>query len=235
MNVSIYEQPPLLPVAAVVIYENKNRDTAAILYKIKPNGRLSCGKNLNMAMMEDLFRSSNAASVLDFVPRNILAMNNSTIIWYEKSRLSEIYFEVPEADRRELNQLSGRKIIWPPLLFMIRGQDLYCYALRTKCRPTPETRLFLAPLTHMDEATGKVCMPSSLRLDANMTSIQKMRLIAERFYDGVFGHVTGSMKQITCPGGHDGFWIEYLNKEKQDRFPVELLKSTNKKIKDILR
>ena len=42
------------------------------------------------------------------------------------------------------------------------------------------------------------------------------------------------MKQINHPGGHDGFWLEYLQQKKQTRFPVELLKATGKKLEDIL-
>ena len=78
-------------------------------------------------------------------------------------------------------------------------------------------------------------MPEGLRIDRRNSLEENMNLVSELFYQGKFGHATHSMRQIEHPGGHDGFWIEYLKKKKHDRFPVELLKSANQTLGDLLK
>ena len=95
-------------------------------------------------------------------------------------------------------------------------------------------QIYIAPLTHINEAQGNVCLSSELSLRNGNSPFENMAMISRDFYNGVFGHGTGSMKQINHPGGHDGFWLEYLQQKKQTRFPVELLKSAGKKLEDIL-
>ena len=191
-----------------------------------------------MKALEYFFRNSNGADKLKFQDSKILARSYDGIVWYEKRRLAPIYFQIDrkkEPGRALLNKLSGRQVMWPPLIFMIANGTLRCRALRSNRRPTPKTKLYIAPLTHINETDGAVCLPEGLRLDRRNSLEENMNLVSELFYQGKFGHATHSMRQIEHPRGHDGFWIEYLRKKKYDRFPVELLKSANQTLGDLLK
>ena len=175
---------------------------------------------------------------MKFQDSKILARSYDGIVWHEKSRLAPIYFQIDrekEPGRAILNKLSGRLVMWPPLLFMIMNGTLRCRALKSNRRPTLKTKLYIAPLTHINETDGAVCLPEGLRIDRRNSLEENMSMVSELFYQGKFGHATHSMQQIEHPGGHDGFWIKYLKKKKHDRFPVELLKTSNQTLGDLLK
>lgn len=233
MKITIHSEPVLKPCQALIIYRDGDNE-AAVLHPVRDNGELGAGKALNMADLEELFRSANGRSSLNYLPANVLALSNGGIVWHEASRKHKIFFETTEESRKKLNDLSGREVAWPPLLFALRNSSLYCWALQSDQRPLPQTKLYIAPLTHINEKYGNVCTPSGLGLNNAVSLLEKVRLVSENFYNGVFGHGTGSMRQIAHPGGHDGFWIEYLEKRKHNHFPVELLKPAGKTLEDIL-
>ena len=175
---------------------------------------------------------------ITFQDEKVLGKSYDSIVWYEKSRLTPVYFQVNDREQeinQKLNSLSGKPVLWPPLLFMIRGTTLYCKALNCNRRPTLKSKLFVAPFTHINESNGSVCLPSGVSIDRQKPLEENMENISEYFYQGIFGHRTGSMQQIKHPGGHDGFWIEYMQKEKYCRFPVNRLVETNQTLEDFLK
>ena len=219
-------------------YSYSAHNVAAVLHEVNENGSLAPGRALDMKALEYFFRNSNGADKLKFQDSKILARSYDGIVWYEKSRLAPIYFQIDrekEPGRAILNKLSGRQVMWPPLIFMIANGTLRCRAMRSNRRPTPKTKLYITPLTHINETDGAVCLPEGLRIDRRNSLEENMNLVSELFYQGKFGHATHSMRQIEHPRGHDGFWIEYLRKKKHDRFPVELLKSANQTLGDLLK
>lgn len=142
--------------------------------------------------MQDLFNSAKRGQILQMMDPKVLAVNNTSIVWYEPNRVEEIHFDVPEQERKELNTLcKGKKVHWPTLVFKISGTQLTCRAIKGTARPTLKTKLFAAPLTHINATNGWVCMPQHLRIDLHMNMQQNMQNISEHFYDGVFGHATG--------------------------------------------
>ena len=231
---------------AILFYQCKSgyscsssgQKAAAIFHFAREDGSLAPGRALDMKALEYFFRNSNGADQLKFQDSKILARSCNSIVWYEKSRRAPIYFQIDrknEPGRAILNKLSGRTVVWPPLLFVIMNGILLCRALKSNRRPTQKTKLYIAPLTHINEANGAVCLPEGIRFDRENSLEEKVKMVSELFYQGKFGHATHSMRQIEHPGGHDGFWVEYLKKKKHDRFPVELLKPANQTLGEILK
>ena len=123
-------------------YSYSAHNVAAVLHKVNENGSLAPGRALDMKALEYFFRNSNGADKLKFQDSRILARSYDGIVWHEKSRLAPIYFQVDrekEPGRAILNKLSGRQVMWPPLLFMIANGTLRCRALKSNRRPTPKT------------------------------------------------------------------------------------------------
>ncbi len=216
-------------------YGSPSGKITAILHKVKPDGSLEPGHALDTAALEYYFRTGDNGDKMQFLETKVLARSYDSIMWYEKSRLAPVYFETTEKHRQKLNRLSGKKVMWPPLLFQIKNNRLKCRALKSNRRPTLKSKIFIAPLTHITESDGDVCLPQGLHIDKQKSLDENIAMISERFYDGIFGHGTGSMQQINHPGGHDGFWIEYLKKRQHNRFPVELLKPTHQTLGDLLK
>lgn len=223
MNISIHKQPSFRPQNAIIFYRGSEKYNVATFHKIHENGELGVGKNVDINDFEELFRS-NGRSSMKYLPENVLAMKNNTIVWYEKSRKHKIFFDIAGNSRQELNMNSGTEVVWPALLFMIRQNILYCRALRNDQRPTLRTPIYIAPLLNINDATGQVCLPNGLKLHSGVHPLDNMHIVSESFYDGIFSH----------GGNYYSFWMKYLKKEKHTVFPSRILKPANQNLEDFL-
>lgn len=240
IRINVEQQRRLAPCEALIIYRECSdmypspKEKEAVHFEITEKGDFIKPKALSIKHLNDIFSSPDKSGSLEYLDSRILAMNNTKIVWYEPSRKAEILFDVPEKERQDLNLLcKGKPIWWPPLVFKFSNGSLLCRALNSDKRPIPETKLFVAPLTHISAEMGNVCMPINLRLDFGFSMIANMRNCSENFYSGVFGHITPG-KLTTHPGGHDGLWREILKNPKK-KFPMEYLKETKQTLQDFLR
>ena len=237
IRINVEQQRKLIPCEALIIYREYNgintEEEEAVHFEITEKGDFIKPKALSINHLNDIFSSPDQSGSLEYLDSRILAINNTRIVWYEPSRKAEILFDAPEKDRQDLNLLcKGKPIWWPALLFKISNGNLFCRALNSDKRPTPETKLFVAPLTHIRADTGKVCLPNNLRLDLEISMIANMRNYSENFYSGVFGHGTPG-ELTTHPDGHDGLWRKILKNTKK-KFPTEYLKETEQTLQDFL-
>ena len=241
ITVNVERQRRLSPCEALVVYQEQNdpymtpENREVIHFEIDAEGAFVKPRALSIGHLNDIFNSPDRSGALEYLDPRILARSNTGIAWYEPPRRAEILFEVPEKERRDLNDLcKGKKIFWPALLFKLTDGELYCRALNSGRRPTPETKLFVVPLTHIEPATGRVCLPRGLKSDAALPMTDNMRNFSENFYSGVFGHMTGG-EVTTHPGGHDGLWREILRAPRAKRFPTQYLKEADQTLRDFLR
>ena len=237
IRINVEQQRKLIPCEALIIYREYNgintEEEEAVHFEITEKGDFIKPKALSINHLNDIFSSPDQSGSLEYLDSRILAINNTRIVWYEPSRKAEILFDAPEKDRQDLNLLcKGKPIWWPALLFKFSNGSLFCRALNSDKRPTPETKLFVAPLTHIRAETGKVCLPNNLRLDLEISMIANMRNCSENFYSGVFGHGTPG-ELTTHPDGHDGLWRKILKNTKK-KFPTEYLKETEQTLQDFL-
>lgn len=241
INVAVECRRKLSPELALIVYREEpnfyssDRACEVIQFKITGQGEFVKPKALDIASMQDIFNSANGKYELEFLDQRILAMNNSSIIWYEPSRRAEIFFDCTEANRKDLNTLcKGKKIRWPALLFKLNHGALYCRALANNRRPTLQSKLYVAPLTHINPVNGHVCPPRNLNFDPRISMIANMQRYSEDFYHGIFGHTTDG-ELTSHPGGHDGLWREILQAPGNRHFPNQYLKETNETLQDFLR
>ena len=241
INVSVERQRSLKPELALIIYsEGPNmygheREKEIIQFMVTANGKFINPKALDMRSMQDIFNSAGKNSTLEYLDDRILAVNNTGVVWYEPSRKAEIFFDCPEDDREDLNALcKGKKVWWPSLLFRLDHGSLFCRALAEDRRPNPESKLYIAPFTHINAESGRVCLPQGLRFDPAQSMLENMRCFSEDFYLGIFGH--GTAGNLTShPGGHDGLWREILKSSRQKRFPNRYLLETRDTLQNFLR
>ena len=241
INVTVECRRKLSPELALIVYrEGQNvyssgKICEVIQFEITGQGEFVRPKALDIGCMQDIFNSTNGNVTMEFLDRRILALNNSSIVWYEPSRHTEIFFDCTEANRQDMNPLcKGKKIWWPALLFKLKQGSLYCRALADNRRPTLQSKLYVAPLTHINPPDGHVCTPQHLNFDPRISMIANMQRYSEDFYNGIFGHATNG-ELTTHPGGHDGLWREILQSPANRRFPNQYLKETNETLQDFLR
>ena len=241
INVTVECRRKLSPELALIVYREEpnyycsDRACEVIQFEITEHGEFVKPKALDIRCMQDIFNSANGNAAMEFLDTRILALNNSSIVWYEPSRRAEIFFDCTEANRKDLNTLcKGKKIRWPALLFKLNHGALYCRALADNRRPTLKSKLYVAPFTHINPVNGHVCPPRYLNFDPGISMTANMQKYSEGFYHGIFGHATNG-KLTTHPDGHDGLWREILQASGNRRFPNQYLKETSKTLQDFLR
>ena len=241
INVTVECRRKLSPELALIVYREEpnfyssDRACEVIQFEITEHGEFVKPKALDIRCMQDIFNSANGNAAMEFLDTRILALNNSSIVWYEPSRRAEIFFDCTEANRKDLNTLcKGKKIRWPALLFKLNQGALYCRALADNRRPTLKSKLYVAPFTHINPVNGHVCTPRHLNFDPGISMTANMQKYSEDFYLGIFGHATNG-ELTTHPGGHDGLWREILQASGNRRFPNQYLKETSKTLQDFLR
>ena len=241
INVTVECRRKLKPELALIVYREEpnycssDRNCEVIQFEITEQGKFVKPKALDISCMQDIFNSTNGNAAMEFLDQRILAVNNSSIIWYEPSRKTEIFFECTEANRKDLNTLcKGKKIRWPALLFKLDQGALYCRALADNRRPTLQSKLYVAPLTHINPDNGHVCTPRYLNFNPAISMIANMQRYSEDFYRGIFGHATDGEFTIH-QGGHDGLWREILQSPANRRFPNQYLKEINETLQNFLR
>ena len=241
INVTVECRRKLSPELALIVYREEpnfyssDRACEVIQFEITEHGEFIKPKALDIRCMQDIFNSANGNAAMEFLDTRILALNNSSIVWYEPSRRAEIFFDCTEANRQDMNPLcKGKKIWWPALLFKLKQGSLYCRALADNRRPTLKSKLYVAPFTHINPVNGHVCTPRHLNFDPGISMTANMQRYSEGFYHGIFGHATNG-ELTTHPDGHDGLWREILQASGNRSFPNQYLKETSKTLQDFLR
>ena len=120
ISVTVERKRTLAPDMAIVYYSERGDQYGseyvreAIQFQITEHGQFVKPKALDMRCMQDLFFSANGDFSMEFLDNRILAVNNTSIIWYEPSRKAEIFFDCPEKNRMDLNALCKNKKVWWP-------------------------------------------------------------------------------------------------------------------------
>ena len=242
ISITVERKRTLSPDMAIVYYSERENQysseyaRAAIQFQITEQGQFVKPRALDMRCMQEIFNSPDGNPSMEFLDNRILAVNNTAIVWSEPSRKAEIFFDCPEKNRMDLNALcKGRKVWWPALLFKLTQDGfLRCRALASSHRPNPQTKLYIAPFTHISAGNGLVCAPRYLQFDSRISIIANMKRYSEDFYRGIFGHET-SGDLTTHPGGHDGLWREILKSPQTKRFPNQYLKDADETLQTFLK
>lgn len=138
-----------------------------------------------------------------FLPESILCLSPTQMAWWCQSQNCEIFFKARDADDK-VNKLSGKKVQHPNLVFVATPGKLRVFALAKAERPTPETKLYVAPYWNVFRdghmCQGDVKYPESL-LPQNLQAFEAA------FFDSIFTHA--EVNPLTRhPKGHHGFWSD---------------------------
>ncbi|MDD5598079.1 MAG: hypothetical protein PHV82_09045, partial [Victivallaceae bacterium] len=147
---------------ALLFYQDQSQQTLATLHEVR-NKQLLQGKAVNVAELDDLFHSPGQRIRMSLIPPQVIACSRTEVLWFERSRIRPIYFNVPEEEpkRQFLNRISGEEVVWPNLLFKISREEVYCWAVKSSAKPGLDTKLYRAPFTNIF-IDDKVCLPNGI-------------------------------------------------------------------------
>ena len=236
LNVSYPENISTAELSHAILFYEGNGFTTATVHKVK-NHQLGAGKSVSPHDLEELFHAANQRQKMILLPPKIIAWSRNEVIWFEKSCIRPMFYNVPESSRKYLNEISGKNVIWPNLLFRIMRSTIYCWALAEDSRPDADTVLYRAPFTNIFN-DGRFCPPNEFRDIRAEDMIEFARKAVEIFYCGHFSHLYSNMeKSLTYRRGRDRFWAGMaakLEKGKCKKFPSKYLVPTNLTLKEIL-
>lgn len=224
------------PVSALVFYESSDRDRETYVehFDMDSNGNpinahpltVREAKYLSKALSVETIRSKEFLKPQSIITQNILHINpsaNGSVIWYSKSHKQNLFFS------ENLEIANGQAQI-PALLWFANKQGLIIFALTSDRRPTEKTKLYHAPFFNVYDS-GNVCMGT---VDVNIkssTSVEEFtKAWEDYFFNSYFSHLMNGHNPIK--GNCVTLWKELINTENS--FPKNVLKKSNKTLKDLL-
>ena len=220
---------------ALLFYEGHG-ETMATLHKVRDR-QLLAGKSISVQDVEELFHSENQQGKMIVMPPEVIAWSRNEVVWFEKSRVRPIYFNAPEPKRRFLNEISGKNVIWPNLIFKISRNNIFCWAVKSRSKPDLETSLYNAPFTNIF-TDHRFCPPTQFREIREENTINFARKAVDLFFRGHFSHLYSNMlKSIRYSRGLDRFWVKMvkdLGNGKCRSFPNQYLVPSDMKLRSIL-
>ncbi|ATN06698.1 MULTISPECIES: PRTRC system protein B [Chryseobacterium] len=223
------------PVSALIIYqanEDDNGDTYVEHFDMDKNGNPINAHPLSEREAKILAKSLNTEKEKSkaflkpesILPTHVLYINpteKGSVIWYTKAKKVKLFFT-------ESLEIPNGVAHTPPMLWMASKQHLTVFALTSDKRPTEKTVLFHAPFFNVYE-NGSVCM-GTVGVDIkNSASVEEFIQAWESyFFNSRFSHLNHNPTNSNCVN----MWKELINTDKS--FPKEILKITNKTLKNLL-
>ncbi len=220
---------------AVLFYQH-NCEILATFHEVR-NRKLLAGKSISVSDLEELFHSDNQRQRMMFMPPEMIAWSRNEVIWFEPGKIRPIYFAVPEKKRQFLNNLSGKNVRWPSMVFKINQHNLFCWAVKGNKRPDTDTQLYNPPFTNIS-SDCRFCPPPEFHVLKYQNIIDYARAAVDLFFRGHFSHGSDEKGHtITYCLGRDKFWemmVEELESGKCKAFPYKYLIKSKKTLRDIL-
>jgi PRTRC genetic system protein B len=155
---------------------------------------------------------------------NINPSENGSVIWYTKAQQRQMFFV------RNLEIPNGTAEV-PAMLWFADKENLSVFALANDKRPTEKTALHYAPFFNVYE-DGNVCMGTVDVNIKNSASVEEFtKAWEEYFFNSYFSHLVDNYNPIN--GNCVNLWKKLI--EKNENFPLELLKKNNRTLKSLLR
>jgi PRTRC genetic system protein B len=214
---------------AVLVYQEGNRAFATVHeVKSQPDGPsfLCAGQSVTTGFLETLAKGLGASMAAEVLPENVLARTPGLIAWWSRAQSRLMFFGDGDPKTRHLN---GKNFPHPPLVFMIRGRELFVRALRENRRPKSDTRLMNAPYWNTD-AQGRVCL-GSMRVPEEV-SASSLRVWEEAYFASEFTHPSGAVRLTSHTGGFVGFWSSLVGRKR--RFPVKFLADSEQTLEEFI-
>lgn len=226
-----------LPVKALVIYQSSTREQEHVFveaYDMNKQGKPVNAHPLSIVEIAKLAECLNTGLELrsnylkssSLLPDKVLYIypsQNGFAVWYTPEQEVSLLF------KDTLGIPSGKAYV-PPLIWKAGKEELEIYAFKSKSKPSAKTPLFCAPFFNL-HANHKVCMGS---VDTDMENIHSLEDFIGRweqcYWNSYFSHMIAGTSPVK--GNIVQLWQALVN--THEKFPLDVLITANKTIKDLL-
>ena len=186
--------------------------------------KLGAAKPLSLAFIRSLVQSLGGYLAVEYLPDHVLARTDRIIAWWTKPQTRHMYF----GDKAgHMTRLTGKIFPQPALVWIANGKQLTVRALKENRRPTPKTKLCVAPYWNL-YADGRLCQ-GTMRSPKN-SAVASIKQWEESFYASEFTH--GNVGRLTRhKGGFEGLWKSLAGREQ---FPLDSLIELPEKLDQLL-
>ncbi|AEK58774.1 PRTRC system protein B [Acidithiobacillus caldus] len=222
MNVAIESEAYSLHLAsAILLYQDRQKHIRyashhAITQDEAGKAHIEPGTGISSAALEKAYSELMGSQNLFYLEERVLAYNGSTFIVWLPPKPRKVYFDAPEP-------MGKREGITPHpgLVFAIYpGSDVRIFAVKGPQRPTPETKLYLAPYLNIYGDNGSICMGNVQAPDPSPDSIDAWE---SAFFNSYFTHANYGIR-TSYPGGIYSLWNDLLD-GMHTTFPEQVLVS----------
>jgi PRTRC genetic system protein B len=203
---------------AVLIYTDTSTAFAS-LHDVRLNSEgapyLGPGRSVTTAFLRRLAQGLGAAVRPEVLPECVLARTPGLIVWWSRARRRLLFFGGQQKEARALN---GHVYPHPPLVFKVRGRELFVRALAEDTRPKAETQLKTAPYWNTD-SKGLVCT-GTMKVPNDLT-VESISLWENAYFASEFTHPAGAVRLTRHSGGFLGLWRSL--RDEECAFPTKFL------------
>lgn len=161
------------------------------------HARLTEGQLMTPEMLVEVMTSLGRSVPVEILPERVLVRTAEMIVWWSHASERTMFF----SDRSEdplLRKMNGRRYPHPPLLFKASGSHLWIRALERSERPTPETRMCMAP--YWNSYDNRVVCTGSMNIPREK-SVGAIEIWEQSFFQSEFTHASGARKHTRFAGG----------------------------------
>jgi len=203
---------------AVMIYTDTST-AFATLHEVRVDGEgspyLAPGRSLTTAFLRRLSQGLGTATPTEVLPECILARTPDLIVWWARAQSRVMFFGGQEKGARYLN---GHLYPHPPLVYKVRGHELFVRALAENTRPRAETQLKTAPYWNTN-SRGSVCA-GTMRIPDQLAA-NSISAWEDAYFGSEFTHPAGAVRLTKHRRGFVGLWTSL--KDKDRTFPTGML------------
>lgn len=200
---------------ALLIYRDQQGGSYVTRHQVV-NGAMGPAQLLTSEFLLQLSEELNKSMELEILPPNVLARTQDTIVWWTPATRRRMFFTA-DSTKDQAHKLSGKPFPQPPLVWMVRDNDLYVRAMENSERPKADTPLFVSPYWNVSES-GLVCTGNMTTPDTR--SAEGITIWVDGFFSSNFSH-PNNPKVTSFPGGYIALALAISEHDQQ--FPTKYL------------
>ena len=184
------------------------------------------GVTLSRVGLDSLVRKLSGAPLKrQLLPERVLFVDGARMAWWSPACVRPIYFRT--RCQSFTKAVSGKRVAYPPLMFVADPGRLSVWALRENAKPAADTQLCVAPFYNI-YSNGAMCGGNARQPDVISTA--DLEDWERAFYSTEFTHTNAGAVKITAhPYGHAGLWYSIASRGLRE-FPVRTLVSAKKTV-----
>lgn len=229
------------PILGLVVYESKDDFTTKSKFYIESHdiedGKVMQGKPLLQSTIQSIVDTffderNSAALVSGMMPENLLSFTylpggNYKMVWYRPAEERFIHF-VPTL------KINSTKAYVPATLYVVQGNSLKVFALKSNNRPRESTKLYYPPYLNTSDG-GSVCLGNAkIKKPSIKTYENLMKYWEDLFWLSEFSHINGSHNKTVTDLVE--LWRGIMKMKIKPKWSElnELIAIKNKTLKDIV-